>query len=118
MSAPKPDEDVCVSALYEQGSHFKQAATLCQDFFQMVRDRRADLLDRWMARVAEPGIAVELQRFVNGLRSDLSGVRAAFSLPWSNGQTEGQVNRLKLIKRQMFGRAKFDLLRQRVLYGG
>ncbi len=65
-----------------------------------------------------PEVAVELHRFANGLREDLSAVRAALSLPWSNDQVEGQVNRLKLIKRQMFGRAKFDLLRQRVLYAG
>jgi transposase len=43
-------------------------------------------------------------------------VRAALDLPWSNGQVEGHVHRLKLIKRQMFGRAKFDLLKKRVLY--
>ena len=48
-----------------------------------------------------------------------NAVLAALSLPWSNGQVEGQVNRLKLIKRQMYGRAKFDLLRLRVLaYSG
>jgi transposase len=51
-----------------------------------------------------------------GLRRDLSAVRAALTSEWSNGQTEGQVNRLKLIKRQMYGRAKLDLLRQRVLH--
>ena len=48
---------------------------------------------------------------------DRQAVRAAIAEPWSNGQVEGQINRLKLIKRQMFGRAKFDLLRQRVLHG-
>ena len=57
----------------------------------------------------------ELQGFAAGLRRDHAAVFAALSLPFSNGQVEGQVNRLKMIKRTMFGRAKFDLLRQRVL---
>lgn len=56
-----------------------------------------------------------LQRFAQGLHND-PAVSMAFISPYSNGQTEGQVNRLKLIKRQMYGRAKFDSLRIRVLY--
>jgi transposase len=51
-----------------------------------------------------------------GIRQDYAAVKAAFSSEWSNGQVEGQVKRLKVIKRQMFGRAKFDLLRLRVLH--
>jgi transposase len=57
-----------------------------------------------------------LRKFVRGLQHDEAAVRAALSEIWSNGQSEGQINRLKLIKRQMYGRAKFDLLRLRVLY--
>ena len=72
-------------------------------------------LDGWMARARSSEIAIELRRFANGLDSDLDALRAALQLPWSNGQTEGQVNRLKLIKRQMYGRANFDLLRKRFL---
>jgi transposase len=56
-----------------------------------------------------------LQPFVNGIRQDEAAVRAGLTLPWSSGQVEGQVTRLKLLKRQMYGRAKLDLLRQRVL---
>ncbi len=56
-----------------------------------------------------------LKQFAKGIKQDLAAVTNALSLPWSNGQTEGQVNRLKLIKRQMYGRANFDLLRKRVL---
>jgi transposase len=58
----------------------------------------------------------ELQSRANGLLSDEQAVRHALSLEWSNGQVEGQVNRLKTIKRQMYGRANFDLLRARVLH--
>jgi transposase len=56
-----------------------------------------------------------MQRFAQGVKSDLPAVKVAILTTWSNGQTEGQINRLKLIKRQMFGRRKFDLLRRRVL---
>ena len=56
------------------------------------------------------------RNFALGIQQDYAAVRAALETPWSNGQTEGQVNRLKFIKRQMYGRAKLDLLRLRVLY--
>jgi transposase len=58
----------------------------------------------------------DMQRFAAGLESDLLTVRVAFSSPWSSGQVEGQINRLKHLKRQMYGRAKLDLLRIRVLH--
>ncbi|WP_193316554.1 transposase, partial [Methylorubrum populi] len=64
----------------------------------------------------EAAAATDLGGFVAGLRQDEAAVRAAIVEPWSNGPVEGQVNRLKLIKRSMYGRAKFDLLRQRVLH--
>ncbi len=57
-----------------------------------------------------------LQSFATRIDQDYAAVRAALETQWSNGQTEGQINRLKLLKRQMYGRANFDLLRQRVLY--
>jgi transposase len=59
-----------------------------------------------------------LRAFAAGLKADDAAVRAALSLSWSNGQVEGQVNRLKLLNRQMYGRAKFDLLQARVPYAG
>ena len=57
----------------------------------------------------------ELAGFVRSLRKDYEAVKAALSYEWSQGQVEGQITRLKLIKRQMYGRANFDLLKQRVL---
>ena len=60
-------------------------------------------------------IQPRISSFANGLQRDLTAVSAGLSLPWSNGQVEGQINRLKLIKRSMYGRASFDLLRHRVL---
>jgi transposase len=63
----------------------------------------------------ESGIA-ELAAFAEGVRRDLAAVQAAMTLRWSQGQTAGQINRLNLLKRQMYGRANLDLLRQRVRY--
>jgi transposase len=91
-----------------------QAHQFVHTFQQMVRHKQPEKLESWLADVTASGID-GLVSFANGLRQDLEAVRNALSLGWSNGQTEGQVNRLKFIKRQMFGRANFDLLRRRVL---
>jgi transposase len=89
-----------------------------QAFIQIVRERHSKSLEPWLTAVTEYKIP-ELSGFARSLNQDKDAVLAALSLPWSNGQVEGQVNRLKLIKRQMYGRAKFDLLRLRVLdYSG
>jgi transposase len=90
------------------------AYPLVQRFGQMVREGGAQDLDDWL-KDAEESKITELKRFAEGLRSDYGAVKAALLLPWSSGQVEGQVNRLKLIKRQMYGRAGFQLLRRRVL---
>jgi transposase len=80
----------------------------------MVRHRLVEQLDNWLT--CSDNLAVyQVQSFAQGLRQDYAAVHAALTFNWSNGQTEGQVNRLKFIKRQMYGRAKFDLLRIRVL---
>jgi len=90
-------------------------ATHTETFVQMVRERAAERLDPWLEGVlASPWRA--LKRFAQGLRQDYAAVKAALTWPYSNGPTEGHVNRLKLFKRQMYGRARLDLLRQRVLY--
>lgn len=73
------------------------------------------LLDAWVTAVLASGL-VELIGYASGLLTDKAAVMAVFRLPWSNGQTEGQINRLKWIKRQMYGRAKLDLLKVRVLH--
>jgi transposase len=80
----------------------------------MVRERYAPDLDDWLAR-ADVSAIPELQTFAADIERDKSAVVAALSLSYSNGQVEGPVNRLKLIKRMAYGRANFDLLRQRVL---
>jgi len=93
----------------------RMASQLALDFAAMLRTHDAARLDRWVQEAVNSNIP-SLAGFAAGLGSDYEAIRAALRLPWSNGQVEGQVNRLKFIKRQMYGRAKFDLLRLRVLY--
>jgi transposase len=88
---------------------------LSQEFVTLLKERQVEALDGWLKR-AKANHVTELTSFVNGIRRDYAAVRAAFSLPWSNGITEGHVNRLKFLKRQMFGRAHLDLLRVKVLH--
>ena len=71
-------------------------------------------MDGWTVSQAGASIGA-LVTFGEGLRRDYAAVRAALAEPWSSGQAEGQINRLKMLKRQMYGRAGFDLLRKRVL---
>ncbi|WP_040445485.1 ISL3 family transposase [Ktedonobacter racemifer] len=81
----------------------------------MVRTRQGEQLDTWLAKVASSSLP-EFQKFASGIERDKAAVIAGLTLPYSNGLVEGQVNRLKLIKRMMYGRASFPLLRQRVLH--
>ncbi len=90
------------------------AVTLAQEFAAMVRERSGSKLDGWLERASASGIPA-VRTFAASLRQDYSAVKAALTLPWSNGPTEGNINRLKMLKRQMYGRAKVDLLKQRVL---
>jgi transposase len=100
--------------LKAQHSEIAVAIELAQDFAEIVRTRQPDRFDSWLDRAAASGVA-PLQRFATGLRTDYEAVKAGITLSWSNGPVEGQINRLKMLKRQMFGRANIDLLRRRFL---
>jgi transposase len=100
-----------IVALAALSPDIREAADLANGFARLVRERDADGLAPWLDRARATG----LRGFAEGLSGDIDAVRAALTLPWSNGPAEGQINRLKLLKRQMYGRAKFDLLRSRVL---
>ena len=91
-----------------------EAVELAEAFTALVRGHEAAQLDPWLQQ-AEHSAVPPLQRFAKRLRADYEAVRAALSLGWSNGQTEGQINRLKTIKRQMYSRAGLDLLERRFL---
>lgn len=88
-------------------------------FAALIRTRddpgQEDRLTRWLADAAECGVQ-ELVAFTTKLRQDLAAVRAGLTLPWSQGQTEGQILKLKLLRRQMCGRGNFDLVRKRALH--
>jgi transposase len=94
----------------------RQVDQLVSDFAGMARERQGRHLDTWITGAQTSGIA-SLASFADGLIKDYDAVRNGLTLDWSSGATEGHVNRIKTIKRQMYGRANFDLLRQRVLAG-
>jgi transposase len=114
----EPDEEGFLERLQGQCPELRTAAVLGREFAAMVREHREEAWEAWQAQATTADAAKELRSFAEGLKKDEAAVRAALRLKWSNGQVEGQVNRLKTIKRQMYGRAKFDLLRQRVLNRG
>jgi transposase len=93
----------------------ERAKELAQEFGRIIRKRLSNQLREWLRSAAQSELT-EFVSFARGLSEDYGAVMNALRYEWSNGQLEGQVNRLKLIKRQMYGRAKFDLLRARVLH--
>jgi transposase len=109
------EERAYLQRLCDHEPTIARAYELAQAFAVMARERTGQAFEAWLASVAASGIA-ELQRYASGLVEDRAAVEAGLTQVWSNGQTEGQINKLKLVKRQMYGRAKFDLLRQRVLH--
>lgn len=93
---------------------FNTTYQLAQDFLVMMRQREGERLDAWRTQVHESQLP-ELESFAHGVERDKAAAQAGLPLPINNGQGEGQVTRIKLIKRMMYGKAGFALLRQRVL---
>ncbi len=114
MDSLEEDEQIYLKAFMKHCPKAKEANSLALEFKEMTDKLKVSLLDPWIEKAQNSGITA-LKNFASGLRQDYDAVRAAVSLEWSNGQVEGQVNRLKMIKRQMYGRASFELLRKRVL---
>jgi Transposase and inactivated derivatives len=110
----KESQSEMIDELCHLSPEIKNAADLACRFLQLVRGRQSEQLSAWIIDVERSGVA-ELKAFARGLEQDRAAVNAALSQEWSNGQVEGQVHRLKLLKRQMYGRAKPDLLRAKVL---
>jgi transposase len=109
------DEEKPVAELLRKLSpEVGRSQELALSFIELVKERRTDGLRGWIINAQRSEIA-EFASFANGLTDDLLAVRAALESEWSQGQVEGQVHRLKLIKRTMYGRGKLDLLRARVL---
>jgi transposase len=98
--------------LRTQQAQVAEAIDLAQDFAALVRQRQPTQLDPWLQRATTSALPA-MQRFATGLYADYDAVKAGVTLPWSTGPVEGQINRLKMLKRQMFGRARLALLSRR-----
>jgi transposase len=109
------NERALLARMCEADAAITAAHTLARDFATIARERQGERLDAWIAEAIAADIP-DLRRFALGLLPDKAAILAGLSEEWSNGPTEGHINRLKTLKRQMYGRAKFDLLRQRLLY--
>jgi len=101
-------------ALCNFSAKASKAQDLVQNFRKIVKERQPDKLDAWLDQATQSAIP-EFVRLAASFRGDYAAIKMALYSEWSNGQVEGQNNRLKMIKRQMYGRAGFQLLRRRVL---
>ncbi len=110
------DQRAYVQRLLAAVPSLATAQQLAQTFGRLVRERDRAAVGAWLQQAEQSGIA-ELRAVAVGMRRDRAAIEAALSLPWSQGQTEGQVTRLKLIKRAMYGRGGLDLLRSRLRRG-
>ena len=104
-------DSITIAAIEAGFPALVEARELIADFHAIIRRRTGDRLDPWLERARTSLIAA----FANGVTKDKAAVGAAIGLPWSNGQTEGQITRLKLVKPQMYGRGKLDLLQARLI---
>jgi transposase len=112
-AAQRPEAEAQqLAQLRAQSAEVAAAIDLAQDFASLVRQRQPAQLDPWLQRATTSTLEA-LRRFAAGLRDDYAAVKAGVTLPWSNGPVEGHINRLKMLKRQMFGRANLDLLHRR-----
>jgi transposase len=113
-SCLSPGEQTTLTALQAAAPELAAIQPLVHQFQRLVKERDAAAFLAWREKALASALP-ELCSFITGLDRDAKAVEAALTLPWSNGPVEGHVNRLKVIKRQMYGRANFDLLRARVL---
>ena len=103
--------------LCEADQEIAQTYELIQEFTTMLRERKGERFDAWLEKVEQQGVC-ELRSFALSLKKDYEAVKAGLTLVWSQGPVEGHVHRLKLLKRQAYGRASFQTLRKRVLRCG
>ena len=101
-----------LTQLHAQSAEVAEAIDLAQDFATLVRQRQPSAA-RSLAQRATTSALEAVRRFATGLSEDYEAVKAGVTLPWSTSPVEGHINRLKMLKRQMFGRARLDLLSRR-----
>lgn len=106
--------DKVLLARLKQDPNFTLAIELAEDFIKLVRYRQGEQFDEWLEQALQSTLA-PFRRFAESLKEDYAAVKAGLTLAVSNGQVEGQINRLKMLKRQMYGRAGLALLRRQFL---
>jgi transposase len=111
----KAEEQENLRLLRQASPDLETAYQLVQEFLSMVRELTGERLEEWLGKVEAEALQA-FQPFVTGVQQDKDAVLAGLTLPWSNGPLEGNVNRLKLIKRSMYGQADLNLLKLRVLH--
>ena len=104
-------ETVTIATIENDVPLLVEAREIVAAFQAMIRKKCVAELEPWLQRARTSLVA----SFANGIIKDQAAVAAAIASPWSNGQTEGQITKLKLVKRQMYGRGKLDLLQARVI---
>lgn len=103
-----------IESMCQKEPQLKMAQQLSLDFYRMLKTKNKSQLNQWFSDVSQSGL-IDLQRVAAGMEADATAIHEAISSRWSNGVVEGHVNRLKMLKRQMYGRAGFELLRRRVM---
>jgi transposase len=105
-------EQELLTRLHDAHATCAQAITLAQDFAQLLRARQPEQLDAWLQQAATSSLAA-FRRLAKSFQRDYAAIKAGLTLPWSSGPVEGHINRLKMLKRHMYGRARLDLLSRR-----
>lgn len=103
-----------IESMCQKEPQLKMAQQLSLDFYRMLKTKNKSQLNQWFSDVSQSGL-VDLQRVAAGMEADATAIHEAISSRWSNGVVEGHVNRLKMLKRQMYGLAGFELLRRQVM---
>lgn len=109
------EQTVVRRAVLSQCAEIQSVWKLVRRFIAMLRKRKGKRLDGWIEKATKSDVPASIRQFAGGLKTDLAAVTAAFTVSWNNGAAEGHISRLKMMKRQMYGRANFDLLRARFL---
>jgi transposase len=108
------EQEEQILAFIRQERIIHQAYTLAQQFVAMVQNRQGEYFDTWLQDCKTSDIP-DVQTFAEGLQKEYAAVKAALTYPYSNGPVEGNITKLKFIKRSLYGRGNFELLRQKVL---
>lgn len=109
-------EKALLQELQSQSPEITTASKLSRKFRELMENKQGDLLKEWVMEAERSGVH-EIKSFAKSLLTDYEAVKNALTFSWSNGQVEGQINKLKTVKRQMYGRASFELLRKRMVLG-